>query len=985
MKTSTRRWISWVLILSYGIGLFPVRVLADLRKSELSAERERLFQAIGLAQQLGTSSDQLNHQLMPWTRDLARRMTEAKHPDSERMTNTWLPQMERLQEVSNTLRQCKLSLGSGASVKGCELEQEPSSAAMLSLQRDLDALANAEQASERSDLAKKFYEAIIQKTRANTLALYARVSSKYSKELAQDPEQALDSIYQEVSEQGQRRLPLRRTGRHSEETRDPGAVRSIQNLSKQASEVAKKDSQIIYSIQRAISVQPRSEEARRAAREEYFKNTQRNAVILHRELSTAREFATQAQATRDLLQMRWLESEPRLELDSPQVSPVRVIDIHPVRDASYLLGQSPEKGFSSFLKPIQSQTTGPQVRAGDALPEFLRQRYRLEVQEWKGRQRDPLYQGLVAANSDEMVLREFERVYPGKGAQLAAQFVSHLDEAFKNRPRQVTAAAVLEIVRDSVDRIQVRDPDGQSVPLSKRATTIYNRAAIRAQELQSSLRQNPLTWQRSSSANVVTDGIRNVSELPAQKLQKQLQEFYSSSRELLLKIEQELSRSDPERGIKDALIRNPAVIAQVLEEHPEFAGLACALNQDLRREGSQQVEADQFWAITGAVILGGLTLLTGGAALLGTGSLVAMLGTASGAAGVTLGSISTARAVVRGNELSRQAEQARLYLSGLGMGQPGEIEQLMEQANDRFVDAILSGALTPLDVVGFYSGLKGLSAAAAFESLGRAAKGGQSLQSAVKSVATEAETFSSRLARGKARSPEYDAELSDIERVLDDAKRAAIEEAHQVGAGRQGPYSMQELREKYDTLRRAGFDVDQADVLIRSGVAGFGDRVEDSARASAARRALLGVEPGDQVSFRSWSGQSYEVTVLEAPDQMSNGFAFFKVKNQQGEVGMVALHRIDAATLRYPQLQVRRAEATRKALKQFKIGDQISFSSFSGNEYEELKLLGEPYEAFGEWLVKVKDPEGREKVLSLGRVNASSLKFSLKGSSPAPR
>ena len=77
MKTSTRGWISWVLILSYGTGLFPVRVLADLRKSELSSERERLFQAIGLAQQLGTSSDQLNHQLMPWTRDLARRMTEA--------------------------------------------------------------------------------------------------------------------------------------------------------------------------------------------------------------------------------------------------------------------------------------------------------------------------------------------------------------------------------------------------------------------------------------------------------------------------------------------------------------------------------------------------------------------------------------------------------------------------------------------------------------------------------------------------------------------------------------------------------------------------------------------------------------------------------------------------------------------------------------------------------------------------------------------
>lgn len=76
-------------------------------------------------------------------------------------------------------------------------------------------------------------------------------------------------------------------------------------------------------------------------------------------------------------------------------------------------------------------------------------------------------------------------------------------------------------------------------------------------------------------------------------------------------------------------------------------------------------------------------------------------------------------------------------------------------------------------------------------------------------------------------------------RDLTQGQRSAIVEAHRVGgAGRNFDYTPSELREKYRILRSAGFSEDEAQVLMRKGIAGSGrDSVAGQVRFSASSGA----------------------------------------------------------------------------------------------------------------------------------------------------
>ncbi|MBI3544087.1 MAG: hypothetical protein HY075_12520, partial [Deltaproteobacteria bacterium] len=117
-----------------------------------------------------------------------------------------------------------------------------------------------------------------------------------------------------------------------------------------------------------------------------------------------------------------------------------------------------------------------------------------------------------------------------------------------------------------------------------------------------------------------------------------------------------------------------------------------------------------------------------------------------------------------------------------------------------------------------------------------------------------------------ARHPELAPTLTGIRQNLTGAKLAAIEAAHEVGAGKAGKYTVDELAKKARILRDAGFTKPEREALLRGGVCGDEARVALGFQKAEAVGVLLSSYERDANGSILFSGKKSQELVVAIQD-----------------------------------------------------------------------------------------------------------------------
>jgi hypothetical protein len=183
--------------------------------------------------------------------------------------------------------------------------------------------------------------------------------------------------------------------------------------------------------------------------------------------------------------------------------------------------------------------------------------------------------------------------------------------------------------------------------------------------------------------------------------------------------DQAMSGKKPENYVKDALHFHPALVSKIVANKPEFAGALCAMSRVNAEDKERQKKRDAIIGQIAAVAAIVTIVATAGAGLIavaGVGGTAGALFTATASTiglGMTAGT--AAASFNRYQELQAEHETANRMFSGTGQvfGLEGaeaqaEVADLYKQAQANLDQAIIEGAMAPLDALDFYTAVKGL-------------------------------------------------------------------------------------------------------------------------------------------------------------------------------------------------------------------------------------------------------------------------------------
>lgn len=857
-----------------------------------------------------------------------------------------LEPLQNIVTVADTLEKCDRAdwadavgrkLVSGVSVRDCENARVELSRALVSLQQNTQKIVGTLSSDEEESLIQLFYDKVIQKTRQNTLNLYAAVKSRYSAELPSESEDFLRQVYVAVP------------------------FDSVKTRAKVLSDVIS-DRGLSESLAPILSNQPEDDLVREYNRDRLFDLTREAYEKIAHEREATTRYRLASEAAWEFRSGRWVHEAPKpgRERVGDSTFSLRTdlqssfTDFNPVRDAMGFLDSSRLRLSLVRESPALRIVDPPKIHTGSTVPDVIRARYAVEIPEWKDRARAPItsHEQQISALSWDL-----DRLAPGQGSLLAAQILNEMDKVFpKKGNHRISATQARELTDRIFEQIQIQNSEGRPTRLLDygRENFAFHRSELIA--TQANQRQNVLNWQSEAAARFVESGVSDASFIKNSQLQNALDSFYQNSLQLLKAIDEEMANDDPRSGLKSAIARNPAVIAEVLAENPWLASIACKLANEVISDAESEKKWDVIWAVAGITAMVGVLLLTGGLAIAGAGMTAALL--AGGGSGLLLGGVGIGRNLARASELNSEGEKARLYLHGLGVGSQEEIDALFERAHEQMVQAAVTGALLPLDAIGVFKGIRSLSGARALAELREVAQGGGSLIGIAKKY-NQSEGASGWLAH---KDILWSLKRTDLDRLkaaekvlgrkLSDQEKVAVLIAHEVGAEQAGKdgtramlsnYTEDQIAEKARILADVkkpdgtrALSVEQTRLLIEKGVVGQAPiqrSVEQIAKDAQAFDDLAkDADLGDLFSFRSAeSGSSYEgIKVIEVVRDPEGKVIRLIGTDVNGRMIVAMAERADPKSLVIQRASQEARRAAREALESLDSGTPpVKVSDFS--------------------------------------------------------
>jgi hypothetical protein len=283
--------------------------------------------------------------------------------------------------------------------------------------------------------------------------------------------------------------------------------------------------------------------------------------------------------------------------------------------------------------------------------------------------------------------------------------------------------------RDSITELE--NSDGKFLPLGSQVSK------QESSFLERMIGLGPTTVYTGDTRRIFADrGLRADEQLKVDEARTMLMQHLAQTSELMSRFDnmyqEAISDGDPENYVKDALYFHPSLVNQIIANKPEYAGALCAMARVKEEDLERQKRNDRIFALVSAIAAIALVVATLGAGLVAVVGVGGAIGTAAAATGtiasvVGLGSSlgSVAYNSARYNELQSEYETANNVFYGTGQvkGKSGaganvELQNLYKEAQSRLDDAIIDGALAPLDVLDFYTITKGFTKADDFKKLG---------------------------------------------------------------------------------------------------------------------------------------------------------------------------------------------------------------------------------------------------------------------------